>query len=176
MPIRLRIAGIYYDESFEMKDLVAAPAITLSGRVAPGAAPTIFELLETAVAKPGKNKADFVYVFERRGAALSISSLGVRHQKAVGPTLGGNSRPAGTYQLTEIAIPEGVVAWQYYVYREGKAESQQQPPTPPTTGFSPAKGNGSGFTGFDQFVLRDGDEVIWRQVAILRGPNVPDRR
>jgi hypothetical protein len=175
MSIRLRIAGIYYDESFKMEELVAAPAITLPGRDAPGAGPTIFELLETAVAKPGENKSDFVYVFERRGKALSITSLGVRHDKEFGPTLGRNTRRNGIYQLTEIAIPEGVVAWQYYVYRGGKSESQQQPPTPPTTGFSPAKGNGRGFTGFDQFVLRDGDEVIWRQVAILRGPNVPDR-
>lgn len=175
MPIRLRIAGIYYDESFQIADLVPVPAIAVPGRVSPGANPTIFELLETAVAKPGKNKADFVYVFERRGKHLSITSLGVRHKKAIGLTLGGNTRPPGTYQLTEIAIPEGVVAWQYYVYRGGISVSQQQPPIAPTSGFSPVKGNDDGFTGFDQFELLDGDEIIWRQVAILRGPNVPTR-
>lgn len=177
MPVRLRIAGIYYDEKFNLGDLTPIPAITIPDRVPPiGGGPTIFELLEAAYRKPGKNKEGFVYVFERRGDFLSITSLGVTHKKDLVGSLGNKSRPAGTYQLTEIAIPSGVVAWQYYVYRDGISVSQLVPPAGgPVTGFSPAKGNGQGFTGFDQFELEDGDEVIWRQVAILRGPNVPNR-
>lgn len=170
--IRLRIAGIYYDELFDIKMLT--PAFSIPDRVPPTSGqPTIFELLEAAYRKPGKNKENFVYVFERRGEHLSITSLGVTHKKNIVGTLGGNTRAAGTYQLSEIAIPSGVVAWQYYVYRGGVSESQLSPGS--GSGYSPVKGNGSGFTGFDQFTLQDGDEVIWRQVAILREPNVPVR-
>ena len=178
MSIRLRIAGIYYDEKFELADLKPIPAFELPGRRAPGAGPTIFELLEAAVRKPGVDKKNFIYVFERREKRLSITSLGVTHEKQIVGTLGNRARDAGTYQLTEIAIPAGVVAWQYYVYRGGIAASQLVYPPPAggtVTGFSPVRGNGQGFTGFDQFELQDGDEVIWRQVAILREPNVPAR-
>jgi hypothetical protein len=170
--VRLRIAGIYYDEKFELGALPPVPAIDIPGRTAP-AGPTIFELLEAAVNKPGKNKENFVYVFERRGDHLSITSLGVTHRKNIIGTLGGKARPAGTYQLTELPIPGGVVAWQYYVYRDGVSVSQKPNPPGIVTGYSPVKGDGTGFTGFDQFELQAGDEVIWRQVAILREPNVP---
>jgi hypothetical protein len=170
--IRLRVAGIYYDESFKLSDLTQA--FSIPDRVPPASGlPTIFELLEAAYRNPGKAKESFTYVFERRESHLSITSLGVRHKKNIVGTLGGNTRPAGIYQLSEIAIPSGVVAWQYYVYRNGKSESQLRPED--GTGYSPVKGDGGTFTGFDQFTLEDGDEVIWRQVAILREPNVPIR-
>jgi hypothetical protein len=172
-PVRLRIAGIYYDEVFSLDSLPGTPAIDLRGRNVP-AKPTIFELLEAAFLKPGRNKENFTYVFERRGDHLSITSLGVTHKKNIVGTLGGKSRAAGTYQLTEIGIPGGVVAWQYYVYRAGVSASQLPAAAGSSpTGYSPVKGNGTGFTGFDQFELQAGDEVIWRQVAILREPNVP---
>ncbi len=173
-PVRLRIAGIYYDEVFSLDNLPGPPAFHIPGRSAP-AGPTIFELLEAAFQKPGRNKENFTYVFERRGDHLSITSLGVTHKKNIVGTLGGKFRAAGTYQLTEIGIPGGVVAWQYYVYRAGISASQLPAAAgAPPTGYSPVKGNGAGFTGFDQFELKAGDEVIWRQVAILREPNVPN--
>ncbi len=174
MTIRLRVAGIYYDEKFEIGAL--GNTLTLPRRESPGT-PTILELLEAAFINPGTNKENFIYVFERRGTELSMTSLGVTHKEKLVGTLGNNNRPAGIYQLTEIAIPSGVVAWQYYVYRNGISVSQQpnDDGTMPMTGYSPAKGNDSGFTGFDQFLLEDGDEVIWRQVAILREPNQPNR-
>jgi hypothetical protein len=173
MAIRLRIAGIYYDEKFKFTDLTPIPAIVIPFRQAPASGgATIFELMEAALRKPGKDKTNFVYVFERRGKKLSMTSIGVTHKKAINRTLGGNKRAAGTYQLTEIAIPSGVVAWQYYVYRDGVSVSQYQPSG--GAGFSPAvPPTSSQFEGFDQFELKDGDEVIWRQVAILRGPNTP---
>lgn len=172
-PVRLRIAGLYYDEFFSLDQLPGVPAIDIPFRTRPQNL-TIFELLEAALRKPGKNKENFVYVFERRDEHLSITSLGVTHRKSIVGTLGNKSRAAGIYQLTETAIPGGVVAWQYYVYRNGVSVSQLPRKTDaPVSGYSPAKGDGSGFTGFDQFELQEGDEVIWRQVAILRGPNVP---
>lgn len=174
MTIRLRVAGIYYDEKFDIGAL--NNTLTLPRRVSPDS-PTILELLEAAFSNPGTNKENFIYVFERRGTALSMTSLGVTHRNNLVGTLGNKARPAGIYQLTEIAIPSGVVAWQYYVYRNGISVSQlpNADAAMPVTGYSPAKGNGDGFTGFDQFLLQDGDEVIWRQVAILREPNQPNR-
>ena len=172
MTVRLRIAGIYYDETFPFDQLKPIPAFDIPGRSAP-AGPTIFELLEAAYRKPGENKDHFIYVFERRNRTLSITSLGVTHTTDIGLSLGEKRRNKGPYQLTETAIPFGVVAWQYYVYRGGISASQQKPNAVPMTGYSGAKGDGSGFTGFDQFVLKDGDEVIYRQVAILREPNGP---
>ena len=170
--VRLRIAGIYYDETFLYSDLEKIiPAITFrTPRNFSTTVPTIFELLEVATEKPGTDKKNFTYVFERRGAkGLSITSLGVEHEKEVGPTLNRNRRPKGIYQLTEIAIPAGVVAWQYYVYRKGISWSQLNPGS--LSGASPVINPGtSGFTAFDQFKLEPGDEVVWRQVAILRGP------
>jgi hypothetical protein len=170
MSIRLRVAGIFYDEKFKLSDLTPVPAFAIPGRVAPGKKPTIFELMEAAFRNPGTNKEKFIYVFERRSRSLSMTSIGVTHKKQIKKSLGGNTYPAGKYQLTEFAFPSGIVAWQYYVYRKGVSVSQLVHP-PPVTGYSPATGNSSGFTGFDQFVLQDGDEVIWRQVAILREPN-----
>ena len=173
MAVRLRIAGIYYDEKFDLAALTPVPAFAIPDRVPPtGGAPTIFELLEAAYRKPGKNKENFIYVFERRGDHLSITSLGVTHKKDLVGSLGNKTRVLGAYQLTELVIPGGVAAWQYYVYRGGISVSQLVAGA--ATGYSPAKGDGTGFTGFDQFVLQDGDEVMYRQVCILRGPNVPN--
>jgi hypothetical protein len=174
MVVRLRIAGIYYDEKFDFTtDLAPVPAFVIPDRVPPiSGAPTIFELLEAAFRKPGKNRENFIYVFERRGDHLSITSLGVTHKKDLVGSLGDKTRVEGAYQLTEIAIPSGVAAWQYYVYRNGISVSQLVKDA--TTGYSPVKGDDKGFTGFDQFELQDGDEVIYRQVCILRGPNVPN--
>ena len=186
MTVKLRVAGIYYEQEFAFADLTPVPAFAIPGRVPltapPGSAPvtTIFELLEAAYNNPGLNKTNFIYVFERRvrpGAEtgvnnfLSITSLGVTHTVDINPSLGEKFRAKGSYQLTEIAIPGGVSAWQYYVYRNGRSVSQLNPGG--GSGFSPPRGNGSGFTGFDQFALLDGDEVIFRQVAILRGPSQP---
>lgn len=193
MAVRLRIAGIFYDQEFEYNTLTPVPAFTIPDRNVPlnpatnpipdiaiGApVPTIFELFEAARRAPGVDKENFIYVFERRDGALSMTSIGVNH-KVPFRSLGEKERNAGPYQLTEIAIPFGVVAWQYYVYRNGISVSKQNPNT--MEGYSGAKGltplgttvpHGSGFTGFDQFVLRDGDEVIYRQIAILREPNGP---
>jgi hypothetical protein len=110
----------------------------------------------------------------RREKGLSITSLGVEHLNVVGPTLNLNKRQPGIYQLTEIAIPGGVVAWQCYVYRNGISFSQLYPGA--ASGGSPAingKTPAMGFTAFDRFPLEPGDEVVWRQVAILRGPVLP---
>jgi hypothetical protein len=179
MTVRLRVAGIYYDESFDFDKLPAVPAFAIPGRVAPSTnEPTIFELLEAAKNGLSGNThiENFNYVFERRGPALSMTSLCVTHKKDVNPSLGDKIRPAGLYQLTEMVIPGGVAAWQVYVYREGKSTTQLDPES--GSGYSPADIRISpkkprGFTPFDQTILKSGDEVIFRLIGILRGPIIP---
>lgn len=73
-----------------------------------------------------------------------------------GPTLGGKNRPAGIYELSEQLIENGLLAWQYYVMRNGELVSK----TPPSRGFNPYPG----------FVLQSGDEVTWRLVSIATKP------
>jgi hypothetical protein len=173
----LRIAGIYYEESFDFAVLQSIQSsLVIPERTAPGYV-TILELMEAAYKKPGKHKSDFTYAYERRTdlagtTFLSLTSAGVRHGKPIKRSLGANQRDAGMYQLTELTIPFGVVAWQYYVYDEkGVSVSQLQPPKPPDRAFSPPENPlGKGFIGFDQEEIKDNYQVIWRQVAILRQP------
>jgi hypothetical protein len=181
--VRLRVAGIYYDQLFDIDVLTPNPHFKIPGRTPlAGGQPTILELLEAARRNPGPDKDNFNYVFERReitlpdgkpgGEGLSLTSITVEHTKEI-RSLGGNHRPAGIYQLTEIAIPCGVVAWQSYVYRNGISETQDDPKS--GSGYSPVIPTKGGFLLFDQTPIEGGDEVIWRQVAILREPNVPKK-
>jgi len=170
--------GAFVDATGGLRLVVKSliPAVTLRERTQFSVEkPTIFELLEAATISAGEDKKNFVYIFERRGPlGLSITSLGVEHLKPVGPTLNLDTRARGIYQLTEIAIPAGVVAWQYYVYRKGISWSQLHPGAP--TGASPTinkKVPAKGFTPFDKFEILAGDEIVWRQVAILRNPVLP---
>ncbi|MBC7804694.1 MAG: hypothetical protein H7145_00960 [Akkermansiaceae bacterium] len=86
-----------------------------------------------------------------------------------GPTLIGEIRPAGLYQLTEFAIPtapRGVVAWQYYV--EGKDDVLKSR-TPVSRGI----------TRFDltpDYGIADGDTIIWRMVAVLLAPSTTGKQ
>lgn len=184
MAVRLRVAGIYYDAYFDFPSLKkTVPAFVIPGQHPPSTTePTVFELLEAARNNPNGNakgappvhfdKENFLYVFERRATQLSIVSLGITHLNDIKPSLGNKVRPKGVYQMTEFVFAGGVVAWQLYVYRDGISITQLPNPKSKsvTTGFSPVKGDGKGFKSFDQTILHDNDEVIFRQVAILRGP------
>lgn len=187
--VRLRIAGIYFDKRYPFDRIQEkVNALALPGRNNLGV-PTILELLETA-----RHMDDLSYVFERRKTKggtgfLSIVSLGNELAADLGPSLGGKLRRKGLYQLTETTIPNGVVAWQYYVYRKQEdghfktASSLDISDIGPDTAqpFSPADpgsfaSSRPGFKGFDQFPLQPGDEVIWRMIAIQRVPTpLPER-
>ncbi|MGL4419594.1 MAG: hypothetical protein ACRCZF_02920 [Gemmataceae bacterium] len=178
--VRLRVAGLYYDQNFPLKDLIALVGTVKFPGYASTGKPTILELMEAAYAKPGPNVKSFGYSLERRKLSqgtydgkdvLSVVSIAAEYEKSISPSLSGKTRLAGLYQLIELPIPNGVVAWQYYVYREGKSVSQYETTT--NTGFSPAEANGPtppGFEAFDAFELKEQDEVIWRMVAIQRTP------
>jgi hypothetical protein len=83
-----------------------------------------------------------------------------------GKTLGNNTRAAGLYALKEQTIqssPQISLVWQYYV-RELNGEGSLRSRTMPSN---------SGFTSFDKFELKDGDELLWRLVTIQFGPMIP---
>jgi hypothetical protein len=73
-----------------------------------------------------------------------------------GPTLGGNFRSKGIYELSEQLIENGLLAWQYYVMRGGKLVSK----TLSKREFDP----------YGEFTLQDKDEVTWRLVSIATKP------
>lgn len=155
--IRLRIAGIFYDQTFSFTDL--------------GAAPTIGSLMEFA-----RTSTALDYGFEFRAAAKNLPGMkAFRSMIKIGTrisapftSLGGSDRPAGLYELLETPIPGGVVAWQYYVIDINGNSRSSNPPgsivSPPVA--APA----SKFTPYDQMAVLPGDTVIWRMVAIRITP------
>lgn len=73
-----------------------------------------------------------------------------------GRTLGDNDRPKGIYELSEQLIENGLLAWQYYVMRDGELVSK----TPASRKFNSYQG----------FVLENNDKVTWRLVSIATTP------
>jgi hypothetical protein len=187
MGIRLRVAGIYYDDNIDfglVKDQLGKinlpdrtpPTKNLDGTAIDSEPVTILELMEAARVKKAQNgNQGFTYAFDRRfrrvegptgtftnTGFLSMIAIGHQLESFIDPTLGGNRREAGFYKLTELPIPNGVVAWQNYIIRDGKPISSKD-------GVKPSPPNGKGkdtFTTFDQAILKDNDTVIWRMVAI----------
>jgi hypothetical protein len=196
MTIRLRVAGIYYDETFELGEVQAQlgrivlpdrtpPTLDLVGAPAAADAVTILELMEAArVKKAQHNQAGFTYAFDRRfkkiespagtftnTGFLSMIAIGHQLKTPILSSLGGKKREVGFYKLTEIQIPNGVVAWQNYIIRDGRPISSLDRVNP-----SPPEDRQKGtFTTFDQAILKDKDTVVWRMVAIrLSADPVPE--
>jgi hypothetical protein len=194
MGIRLRVAGIYYDDIIDFKLIKSQlgkiqlpdrtpPTVDLNGKPALSGAVTILELMEAARVKKAKsmNRSGFTYAFDRRFKEnkpgkpdigfLSMISIGHQLELPIDPSLGDKLRQPGFYSLTEIEIPNGVVAWQNYIFRNEKPISSQDKVNP-----SPPKGkDGESFTTFDQAILEDNDTVVWRMVAIRRFPDPKNR-
>lgn len=154
-PIRLRVAGIFYDQTFQVSDL---------SRRGDGSI-TIEQVMDAARAK-----GNLDYGFEYRAAALGLppasfkkSMIKIAHRIDVPfHSLGGKARDAGLYDLLEIKFPGGVVAWQYYVLRDG-ASASSSPPGELVSAPIQAKG---GFTPYNEMTVMGGDTIIWRMVAI----------
>lgn len=154
-PIRLRVAGIFYDHTFQVSQLSRRGDGTI----------TIEQVMDAARAK-----GNLDYGFEYRAAALDLppelfkkSMIKIAHRiREPFRSLGGKHRPAGYYDLTEIKFPGGVVAWQYYVLRGGVSASSS--PTGELVS-APVQANG-GFTPYNEMPVIGGDTIIWRMVAI----------
>ena len=169
--VRLRVVGIFYDQVLDWPK-----------------AGTIKDLLDLAVIKAGMTKelSNFSYTSKvmlklRGGKLTSCNSLfGFTHNlvNSIAPSLGDKTREAGYYKLFESSSVENgsitVHAWQYYVIRKENVMSNfcngdvnkfdVSPAVPKLSEGTP------GFTPFDEFILVDGDEVVWRNVSIVRNP------
>lgn len=162
--IRLRVVGVYYDDEFD--------AVGISN---------IKDLLDAAVLK---GKGSFTYEPKVKckmigGKATIMNSLmGFTHQlkPAINPSLGLQDRRSGFYSLFQTTSvergSETVHAWQYYIIRAHQSVSNVFNGDPNEYEVSPAtppKSN-PGFTSFDMAKLKEGDEVVWRNVSIVRNP------
>lgn len=159
--IRLRVAGIFYDRTFELSGMDKRANGTM----------TIENVMDYA-----RLTTPLDYGFEYRAAALhkpgreSIKSMiQIAHGIEEGfKSLGGKERQAGVYRLLETPIPAGIVAWQYYVIDiNGVTKSTNQPNDIVSPSIPPA---GSRFTPYDQMNVQGGDTIIWRMVAICTNP------
>lgn len=166
--IRLRVAGIFYDETWEASAISSGPMT-----------------IETVMDYARKN-TPLDYGFEYRAAALnksfeetkkSMIQIAHRIDDPEFTSLGGKTRLAGVYRLIETPIPAGVVAWQYYVIgRDGFSRSSNptseivSPPVPEITPERPE------FRPYDKMNVQGGDTIIWRMVAICTNPAVPPAR
>lgn len=171
--IRLRVVGIFYDAEFSPVGIL-----------------TIKDLLDAAVLK---EQGNFSYVTSVKfktvgGAPKAINSLfGFANRLREGgipESLGAKVRNAGHYKLFESTSVERdsvtVHAWQYYVIRGESVVSNYwngaaldgENKLPDVSPAVPKEFQGSttGFTPFDTMKLVDGDEVVWRNVSIVRNP------
>ena len=169
--VRLRVVGVFYDQMLGLRD-----------------GGSIKDLLDVAVLNTGMTGtlSNFSYtstVMQRlkNGAPTSFNSLlGFAHNltNQIKPSLGNKERRAGYYKLFEsISIEKDSVtvhAWQYYVIRSENVKSnfwEGAASKPDVSPAVPKAGEGTpGFTPFDEFTLVDGDEVVWRNVSIVRNP------
>ena len=187
--VRLRVVGIFYEETFNFDDIRGGK--------------TIKDLLDLAVEKgdltlasnpPDKTPQQSVFSYTSAVMVKKVGFATTRVNSLVGFThnlkaplnisLGNRPRKAGMYKLFEsTAVENGSVtvhAWQYYVIRGEKifsnyykgalAQPDVSPADPIASGFEEGV---PGFTPFDQVKLKKGDEVVWRNVSIVRNPQTP---
>lgn len=166
--IRLRVVGIFYDQEFvpaginTIKDLLDAAVIKASGR---------FTYTPKVKHKVVGGKA-----------TIMKSLLGFTHEldgTGINPSLGLQARKPGFYSLFQTTSVERdsvtVHAWQYYIIRNGRSVSNVYNGDPNQYEVSPSippAGN-TGFTPFDIATIQDKDEVVWRNVSIVRNPQTP---
>jgi hypothetical protein len=156
--IRLRVVGVFYDKEFKaegiktIKDLLVRAQITSNGRFS-------YEAL-TSDKDMGTGIKVFTHTLD----------------KTLNPTLGGQTRPEGTYSLSFGTFEEAgcTVArvWQYYVISNGRSVSNCYRGDPNEDSVSPAEPSVelTKFVRFDHMPIRDLDEVVWRNVSIVRRP------
>lgn len=178
--VRLRVVGVFYDQMLTVKK---------DG--------SIKDLLDAAVldsgSKTSSGRLDYtskLKCVDKNGKATLINSLvGFGHNiKSPFSSLGAKPRKAGLYELSESeTVSNGTVtvhAWQYYVIRDkkvfsnywnGEAAFDASPANPSSipADFPALPAGEAGFTAFDRVTLNPGDEVIWRNVSIVRNPQTP---
>ena len=187
--VRLRVVGIFYEKTFAFAEIPGGKTIkdlldlaVKNGGLTPASIPpattprqSVFSYTATVMAKS-----------MGAGTARVNSLLGFTHNLVapLNPSLGNKPRNAGMYKLFESTSVENgsvtVHAWQYYVirgenvfsnYYDGDLARPDVSPADPIASNFP--GGKPGFTPFDQVTLLPGDEVVWRNVSIVRNPQTP---
>ena len=183
--VRLRVVGVFYEKRFDLpagstiKDLLDLAVVdgnstnvtTTSGAVS---SQSVFSYTTKLMHKPASAPPR---VFN--------SLVGFTHclVAPLNPSLGNKQRKAGIYRLFESTSVENgsetVHAWQYYLIRGENVRSNYykgdltRPDVSPADPIASAFPGGiPGFTPFDEVTLEEGDEVVWRNVSIVRNPQV----
>jgi hypothetical protein len=161
--VKLRVVGIYFNRLIKFDDGGKAVTIETLHNAAMSQFPISrqngifftgsFEQPDGSESKEGN---PIRTVSHNYSGKYDFNGNGSLKDAVDGPTLGGNFRPKGIYELSEQLIENGLLAWQYYVMRGGKLVSK----TPPERGFNP----------YGEFILQDKDEVTWRLVSIATKP------
>ncbi|MFN4905189.1 MAG: hypothetical protein ACK6AO_05570 [Planctomycetota bacterium] len=171
MKIRLRVAGIYFNRTIEVPANTDGTPITIKDAMHycvttfPIDKPNGFFYKGTSMPlRSGGSIALIESISHNFSGQYDFNGDGkiTAGKDNKGLTLGANSRPAGLYHLKSMEVqkdPEVRLIWQYYV-RENDGRGDLRSRTRP----------GENFTGYDQFQLKDHDEVIWRLVAIQFEP------
>jgi hypothetical protein len=150
--VTLRIVGLYFNETFEM-------AINETTNVQK----VVDEYIElkhdlSYGVQPNGSLASFTYDFNGKYNFNGFSGTGPED----GPTLNNKNLQAGTYTLAEAMIEETktLLAWQYYVVaKSGTVKSK----TKASRGFK-------FWNQAPDYLITDGDTIIWRLVAIYDAP------
>lgn len=175
MEIRLRVAGIYFNRKRNIPPNADGTAITIKNAM---------DFFKTQYPIGETNGFDYLPKTEVMPDGTQISSIeSISHffsgaydfngdgkitalKDNKGKTLGNNHRDGGLYALKSKTIqtsPKINLVWQYYV-SEANGEGVVRSRTTP---------GDKGFTSFDKFELKDGDELLWRLVTIQFGPMIP---
>ncbi|MBO6790597.1 MAG: hypothetical protein JJ894_08680 [Dinoroseobacter sp.] len=150
MTVSCRVVGIF----FNAMDLPYTEGMTVK------------DLLDQIAANPGTGNSGashFGYIANQdilTTGHSSVVAFAARYPKGVTSITSGTPYTAGDYYLSEqnVGSPRYSV-WQYYVLDKNKTVSK-----------NPEK-----LQSFSTRQLKDGDEVIWRLVEILSGPNLIPR-
>lgn len=201
--VRLRVVGVFYDKNFSYDAIVNSsgnnnPTIKdlLDFAVKDG------RMVDIPSGPNGETQKIncFGYTAARRFKpadtaanpptvdGIISSLLGFEHTLAseLMVSLGKKIRKVGYYKLFEsTSIEKGSVtvhAWQYYLIRGNVIQSnywpdQDKEANPDVSPAYPTRegdnGGGAGFTPFDTVSIDPGDEVVWRNVSIVRNPQTP---
>jgi hypothetical protein len=175
MEIRLRVAGIYYNRKRNVPPNADGTAITIKNAMDffkaqyPIGGTGGFDYGPKTVDLPDGTKFSLVESISHNfSGAYDFNGDGkiTAGKDNKGKTLGNNNRDGGLYALKSQMIqtsPKINLVWQYYV-RERDGEGTLRSRTTP---------GDNGFTGFDNFELKDGDELLWRLVTIQFEPLIP---
>ena len=150
MTVSCRVVGIFFNAT----DLPYTEGMTVK------------DLLDQIAANPGTGNSGashFGYIANQdilTTGGSSVVAFAARYPKGVTSITSGTPYTAGNYYLSEqnVGSPRYSV-WQYYVLDKNKAVSK----------------NPENLQSFSTRQLKDGDEVIWRLVEILSGPNLIPR-